>query len=61
MSHLLIGYKVTKTRLSQAIISDEKAGAELKAIMAGAKGKGKWRGRGGGNLMTTHYRSGLIT
>ena len=44
MSHLLIGYKVTKTRLSQAIISDVIAGAELEGIMAGAKGKGKGRG-----------------
>ena len=45
MSHLLIGYKVTKTRLSQAIISDVMAGAELEGLMAGAKGKGKGRGK----------------
>ena len=44
MSHLLIGYKVTKTRLSQAIISDVIAGAELEGIMAGAKGKRKGKG-----------------
>ena len=61
MSHLLFGYESTKARLSQAIISDEKAGAELKGIMAGAKGKGKGRGRGEGNFMITHYRSGPIT
>ena len=43
MSHLLIGYNVTKTRLSQAIISDVMAGTEFEGIMAGAKGKGKGR------------------
>ena len=43
MSHLLIGYKVTKTRLSQAIISDVMAVAELEGIMAGAKGGRKRR------------------
>ena len=61
MSHLLIGYKVTKTRLSQAIISDVIAGAELEGIMAGAKGKGKGKGRGEGNFMATHFRNGPIT
>ena len=45
MPRHLIGYKVAKTRLSQAIISDVMAGAELEGIMAGAKGKGKGRGK----------------